>query len=106
MQRPDTMELKNFFISVGPYLRSSWSCREGEGYDLYTRRNKARPCGQLNAREVFEKLSTGQGNRRARHHLLDRLNKDNPSPQLGELESTNVCYRGCPDITDNRVLVR
>ena len=48
--------------------------------------------GSLNAREVFERLTqmawkTGDPG----IVFLDRINRDNPNPQLGYIESTNPC---------------
>ena len=48
--------------------------------------------GRLNAKEVFERLTemawkTGDPG----IVFLDRINRDNPNPQLGYIESTNPC---------------
>ena len=60
-------------------------------YDLVNPRT-GQITGQLNAREVFERMTelawrTGDPG----IVFLDRINRDNPNPQLGDIESTNPC---------------
>lgn len=67
---------------------------EGEGYELVnpdTKEVEAR----LNARKVFEliaRLAWEKGDPGV--IFLDKINKDNPTPHLGEIEATNPCIVG------------
>ncbi len=81
----------NFNISVGITEAFMKAVEEGKDYDLINPRMKT-VASSLNAREVFEKIvqlawRTGDPG----IVFLDRLNRDNPTPHLGEIESTNPC---------------
>ena len=83
--------LVNFNISVGVNADFMEKVKRGEFYDLINPRN-GRTTGQLNARDVFELLAemawkTGDPGL----VFLDVINRDNPNPQLGVIESTNPC---------------
>jgi len=65
--------------------------KAGTPYDLLNPRSKE-VAGQLDAREVYELIvdmawATGDPG----IIFIDRINRDNPTPQLGEIESTNPC---------------
>ncbi|MFH1153590.1 MAG: vitamin B12-dependent ribonucleotide reductase [Pseudomonadota bacterium] len=87
----DNASLNNFNISVGVTDAFIQAARNGDSYDLIDPRNK-QPRGSLCAAEVFDALVT-----QAWHNgdpgivFLDRINRDNPTPGLGEIESTNPC---------------
>ena len=87
----DTKEITNFNISVG-LTESFMEAVESDGsYELVAPASR-RVTGRLNAREVFEAIvrsawQTGEPG----ILFLDRLNKDNPCPGQGEIESTNPC---------------
>ena len=87
----DTKEITNFNISVG-LTESFMEEVESDGsYELVDPASR-RVTGRLNAREVFEAIvrsawQTGEPG----ILFLDRLNKDNPCPGQGEIESTNPC---------------
>ena len=77
------------------------SCAEGGGttktYDLVNPRTGQDGTGQLNAREVFERMTelawrTGDPG----IVFLDRINRDNPNPQLGDIESHKPLRRAAP----------
>ncbi|HOP70476.1 MAG: vitamin B12-dependent ribonucleotide reductase [Bacillota bacterium] len=89
--KTDTKELNNFNISVGITEKFMQAVEAGEDYELINPRNR-KVTGKLNAREVFEKI-VDQAWRNGEPGIvfLDRLNKDNPTPELGEIESTNPC---------------
>lgn len=92
--KTDTKELTNFNISVGITEKFMQAVENGEDYELVNPRN-GKVTGKLNAREVFEKI-VDQAWRNGEPGIifLDRLNKDNPTPAIGEIESTNPCVTG------------
>ena len=87
----DTKEITNFNISVGLTEAIKEAAESGSEYELVDPASR-RVTGRLNAREVFEAIvrsawQTGEPG----ILFLDRLNKDNPCPGQGEIESTNPC---------------
>ena len=87
----DLTKLTNFNISVAITEDFMNRARRGEKYALINpRTNKV--AGYLNAREVFDLMTqvaweTGDPG----VVFIDRVNKDNPTPEVGEIESTNPC---------------
>ena len=89
--KEDGRTLVNFNISVGVNADFMEKVKRGESYDLVNPRT-GKVTGQLNAREVFDLLAemawkTGDPGL----VFLDVINRDNPNPQLGRIESTNPC---------------
>ena len=89
--KEDGRHLNNFNISVAVTEKFMEKVAAGEDYDLVNPRT-GQVVGRLNAREVFERMtqlawSTGDPG----IVFLDRINRDNPNPQLGDIESTNPC---------------
>ena len=89
--KEDGRHLNNFNISVAVTEEFMEKVAAGADYDLVNPRT-GQVTGQLNAREVFERMtqlawSTGDPG----IVFLDRINRDNPNPQLGDIESTNPC---------------
>ena len=87
----DGLNLNNFNISVAVTGDFMERVRTGENYDLINPRTGGKK-GSLNAREVFDRIAqmaweTGDPGL----IFIDRVNRDNPNPQLGEIESTNPC---------------
>ena len=87
----DTKEITNFNISVGLTEAFMEAAESGSEYELVDPASR-RVTGRLNAREVFEAIvrsawQTGEPG----ILFMDRLNKDNPCPGQGEIESTNPC---------------
>ena len=87
----DTKEITNFNISVGLTESFMEAVESDSSYELVDPASR-RVTGRLNAREVFEAIvrsawQTGEPG----ILFLDRLNKDNPCPGQGEIESTNPC---------------
>jgi ribonucleoside-diphosphate reductase alpha chain len=84
-------ELNNFNISVGVTNAFMEAVARNESYDLLDPRDK-QPTGRLNAADVYEDLLT-QAWRTGDPGIifLDRMNADNPTPAVGEIESTNPC---------------
>ena len=84
-------ELNNFNISVGVTDNFMQAAVDGTDYELVDPRNDT-SVGKLNAREVYDTLvKQAWKNGDPGIIFLDRINRDNPTPALGEIESTNPC---------------
>jgi len=84
-------ELNNFNISVGLTENFMEAVAQKEDYDLINPQT-GKTVGQLNAAEVYLSLVTqAWENGDPGIVFLDRLNRDNPTPAIGEIESTNPC---------------
>jgi ribonucleoside-diphosphate reductase alpha chain len=84
-------DFANFNISVALTEAFMDAVKAGEPYDLRNPRD-GEPAGQLDAREVYDLIvemawATGDPG----IIFIDRMNRDNPTPALGEIESTNPC---------------
>ncbi|MBI4807315.1 MAG: vitamin B12-dependent ribonucleotide reductase [Desulfovibrio sp.] len=84
-------DLNNFNISVALTESFMQAVENDESYDLVAPHTKE-VTGKLKAREVFSILvqkawESGDPG----IIFLDRINRDNPTPALGEIESTNPC---------------
>jgi ribonucleoside-diphosphate reductase alpha chain len=101
VDHPDIMEfiickdsnhrLNNFNISVGLTETFMNAVEEDKEYDLVNPRTK-KVVSKLKAREVFETIvKQAWKNGEPGIVFLDRMNDANPTPQLGEIESTNPC---------------
>ena len=89
--KEDGKSIANFNISVAVTEEFMEKATLGEDYDLVNPRTGI-ATGQLNARHVFDLLAemawkTGDPG----IVLLDRINQGNPTPKLGQIESTNPC---------------
>lgn len=89
--KKDNNKLSNFNISVAITERFMDAVEKGEDYELINPRTK-KPCGALPAKQVFDLITemawkTGDPGM----IFIDRMNRDNPTPKLGEIESTNPC---------------
>ena len=89
--KEDGAHLVNFNISVAVTEDFMQRVERDQSYDLVNPRT-GDVTGQLNAREVFQEIvqmawQTGDPG----IVFLDRINRDNPNPQLGKIESTNPC---------------
>ena len=84
-------DITNFNISVAITEEFMKKVERDEEYDLIAPHTK-KSDGQLKAREVFDMII-----RRAWKNgepgivFIDRINKSNPTPKLGVIESTNPC---------------
>lgn len=89
--KEDPRAITNFNISVGITEEFMAAVNAGEPYDLINPRT-GQVSGQLNARDVFDKLvEMAWHNGEPGIVFLDRLNAANPTPHVGEIESTNPC---------------
>ena len=87
----DPNVLTNFNISVAVTAEFMEAVKSGSNYNLINPHNHE-VAGQLNAKEVFDKMvemawKTGDPG----IVFIDRINNENPTPNLGKIESTNPC---------------
>jgi ribonucleoside-diphosphate reductase alpha chain len=87
----DTRELTHFNISVAATDAFMEAVRHDENYELINPRS-GKVTGKLRAKEVFNEFvrsawATGDPGL----VFIDRINRDNPTPQIGSIESTNPC---------------
>ncbi len=91
LSKRDHTQLNNFNISVAVTDEFMHRARNGETYELINPRS-GQVTDVLNAAEVFEKmveLAWDGGDPGIM--FIDRINADNPTPQVGDIESTNPC---------------
>jgi len=89
--KEDEHILNNFNISVGVTEEFMGAVLTGGDYALRNPRDHSE-VGRLNAREIFDLIvDLAWKNGEPGIVFLDRLNRDNPTPSLGEIESTNPC---------------
>ncbi|MCR4435967.1 MAG: vitamin B12-dependent ribonucleotide reductase [Clostridiales bacterium] len=87
----DNSDITNFNISVAITEEFMKAVQEGRNYDLIDPHLK-KPVGRLNARKVFDLIvDMAWNNGEPGIIFIDRLNKDNVTPELGTIESTNPC---------------
>ena len=89
--KEDGVYLNNFNISVGVTREFMEKAKAGLYFDLISPRT-GEVVGRENAREIFDLMAemawtTGDPGL----VFLDVINRDNPNPQLGTIESTNPC---------------
>ncbi len=92
--KEDQTKLTNFNISVAVTEQFMKAVNKNEEYDLINPRTN-KPVAKLNAKEVFNKIvEMAWKNGEPGIIFIDRINKDNPTPEVGEIESTNPCLTG------------
>jgi ribonucleoside-diphosphate reductase alpha chain len=83
--------LQNFNISVAATDRFIRAVKREEKYDLVNPRS-GKVAGQLRARDVFDLIvQMAWMNGDPGMIFIDRINEHNPTPNIGEIESTNPC---------------
>ena len=89
--KEDNQELTNFNISVALTEEFMDAVRANRDYSLINPRD-GKETSTLQAAEVFDSLvDAAWRNGEPGIIFLDRVNKDNPTPELGDIESTNPC---------------
>jgi len=84
-------QLNNFNLSVGITNAFMGAVQQNKDYDLVDPVTK-QPVKSLSARRVFDLIvMMAWKNGEPGIIFLDRLNQDNPTPEVGEIESTNPC---------------
>jgi ribonucleoside-diphosphate reductase alpha chain len=89
--KTNPLELNTFNISVAVTDQFMENVRKGQKYDLVNPRTND-VVGQLDARETLNRIvESAWRNGEPGVIFIDRINRDNPTPELGEIESTNPC---------------
>ena len=89
--KQDNADITNFNISVALTEDFMMAVEKDLNYDLIDPKTKEKK-GTLNAREVFNiMVNMAWKNGEPGIVFLDRINRDNVTPGLGEIESTNPC---------------
>ncbi len=92
--KEDNSRLTNFNISVGVTESFMKAVENNDEYEVINPRTKE-VVDRYNAKEVFKKIvSHAWKNGDPGIIFLDRLNRDNPTPHVGVIESTNPCVSG------------
>ncbi len=89
--KKDTTRLTNFNISVLLTEKFMEAAARGDDYELINPRTKT-VVKTLNAGKIFNLIvNLAWTNGEPGIIFIDRVNRDNPTPHVGEIESTNPC---------------
>lgn len=89
--KEDNISISNFNISVAVTDRFMEAVKKEEDYDLINPKN-GKVVNRLNARKVFDLLVLNAWrNGDPGIIFIDGINRDNPTPSVAEIESTNPC---------------
>ncbi len=89
--KENTSKLNNFNLSVALTDVFMDALKHNEKYDLINPHDK-KPVKQLEARQVFNQIvDHAWKNGEPGIIFMDRMNQYNPTPEVGEIESTNPC---------------
>lgn len=89
--KADPNELNNFNLSVAITEDFMQAVNQDANYELVAP-HTGEVMGSQNAREVYDLIvEMAYKNGEPGIVFLDRINKDNPTPHLGKIESTNPC---------------
>ena len=103
-ERPDAFN--NFNISVALTDKFMEAVEKDADYDIYNPHSKSVE-GHLRARDVFNMIIMGAWrNGEPGIVFIDRMNQYNPTPEVGEIESTNPCVVGETLVSTKKGLVR
>ncbi len=104
--KEDSSKLNNFNISVGVTESFMKAVESDSDYEVINPRTKE-VVDKYNARKVFKKIvKHAWQNGDPGIVFLDRLNKDNPTPNIGQIESTNPCVTGDTLISTDKGFVK
>ena len=116
VDHPDIMEfitckennnhITNFNISVAITDEFMRSLARGEDYDLIDPHTH-KPVQKINSKDVFN-LIVKQAHKNGEPGIIfiDRINQYNPTPKLGQIESTNPCVVGDTLISTEKGLMK
>jgi len=103
--KKESNRLNNFNISVAVDDNFMKAVEKDEYYNLVNPRTKE-IVTRLGAKEVFEKIvEQAWLNGEPGIIFIDRINKDNPTPHIGQIESTNPCLVGSTRLATDRGLL-
>jgi len=89
--KKDLTKLTNFNISVLLTEKFMEAVKAGTDYDLLNPRT-GKTVKKMNAQKVFDLIvNMAWKNGEPGIIFIDRINRDNPTPNIGEIESTNPC---------------
>jgi ribonucleoside-diphosphate reductase alpha chain len=89
--KSDHQELTSFNLSVGITREFLTALERGEGIDLIDPRTGGN-VATVKAQKIFDLIvECAWGSGEPGVIFLEHINKDNPTPQLGQIESTNPC---------------
>src|SRR3972149_6623892 len=89
--KEDNSKLNNFNISVSLTEEFMKAVEEDTDFDVINPRD-GKAVGSLNARKVFDKIvQMAWKNGDPGIIYIDKMNADNPTPHVGQIESTNPC---------------
>ncbi len=92
--KQDNKDITNFNISVAITEAFMKAASENGTYDLIDPKTR-QVVKQENAKEIFDMIvDNAWNNGEPGIIFIDRLNKDNITPELGQIESTNPCITG------------
>lgn len=89
--KSDLSKLNNFNISVAITDKFMEALEKDEDYELI-HPNTKQPVQKLKAKEIFDMIVKGAWSSGEPGVIfIDKMNKDNPTPLIGDIESTNPC---------------
>ncbi|MFH1210500.1 MAG: LAGLIDADG family homing endonuclease [archaeon] len=99
------LQLSNFNLSVGITEDFMRMAQEGKEYELINHKGNA--VGKLNAKQVLDEIVKGAWRTGDPGVIyLDRIERDNPTPALGKIISTNPCVVGSTLVSTEFGLIR